>query len=389
MKGRIIICLLLFFSFVLCQDELKGAGSFKGDYDDEEFVGFEHVEEKVGSIPEKKDTATVTMKAPEQPNLPPPRTNNYLEIFYGGIIAIYLVNFYLGMTKNQQLAESWSKAVKERLETQFTSVGEKDVVGILTKEYQHSYYVKATGRQNTIGLQATVNLRKRQDLFSMLLAFFVPVEDTVTYDVLLPEDSMDNFTFGLTKRKTEKRFRKEFIDLATFKAMSAPVGETSFVAISEFDEVIPQILTGDVIATLTKFEHMVDRIYLTDRSLTNPTYKKHLQFVFRLPSNTQDMANFDILTRMVLHVTDSVAKIRLSKAAALKSVEKRNKVDKKDKKAEHEARQEAAQARKAEKLQKEREYISSLDPQRRRAYEEKEERRKAKKAGPRLKVTKV
>jgi hypothetical protein len=103
------------------------------------------------------------------PPLPPQRTDWYLEIGYGVLIGCYLLNFIIGKRSNKNIAVAWYKSVQETLEQNFSRVGMTDgpnsqySVEKLLKESHNVYKLKATGRVNCIGMQATLNVRLKTD----------------------------------------------------------------------------------------------------------------------------------------------------------------------------------------------------------------------------------
>jgi hypothetical protein len=109
------------------------------------------------------------------PPLPPQRTDWYLEIGYGVLIGFYLLNFIIGKRSNKNIAVAWYKSVQETLE-QISRVGMTDgpnsqySVEKLLKESHNVYKLKAvqkaTGRVNCVGMQATLNVRLENRLYT-------------------------------------------------------------------------------------------------------------------------------------------------------------------------------------------------------------------------------
>jgi hypothetical protein len=354
-------------------------------YDEDEFVGFEQVRPKEV----KKEPTTPASPLETEIPLPPPRTNYYLEIVYISFILVYIVNYWIGKRKNEQIATAWASAVSKAFKSNFSKVGEGKNIGIV-KESQNLYKLKATGRINCIGVQATLDLRKRHDLFSLIVELFYKNEDTVTLDILMNDDAMDSYVFAVVKKKDEKKFRKSVPDVPLFApgSASAPPGfPSSFVVCSECEELTSDFLNSEAQVILTKYEGLFKRLHFSDQAVLSPSYKKTLQFVFRLPDKESDMEGIHILTRMAFYYIDLVAKTTLSKQAKQKATNNRTKALAQASKQTHEQRQEAAQQRKLAKLQKEKAALEKLSPEEQRKAEEKIQKREMKKRMPKFKVS--
>jgi len=257
---------------------------------------------------------------------PIPRTDYYLEIVFVSLIVVYLVNYFFGKKINDSIATSWASASRSILESNFSRVGEVTVGGkdqekvALIRENAWTYSLKSTGRINCIGMQTTLNLRKRHDLFSLFYEFLWPAYDTVTFSVLMAPDAMDPFIFAVVKKKEEKKFRKASKDVTEYSPSTysnVPNLPASLCVLSEVEELPPALLFDEVLATLKAYENDFVRMHFSDQALVSSAYPKSLQFEFRLPVPRQ-MERLQTLTKMVMFFIDLVPKTRLSKAALAK-----------------------------------------------------------------------
>jgi hypothetical protein len=115
----------------------------------------------------------LTPSQKDLPPLPPPRTNFYLEYGYIATIAVYLVLFWIGKSTNESIAKSWASSVTEIVTDNFSKVGlgitPRDPKATSTetlwgdtkviKESHNIFKLKATGRQNCVGFQATLEVK--------------------------------------------------------------------------------------------------------------------------------------------------------------------------------------------------------------------------------------
>jgi len=374
---------------------VQGARSGE-DYDEEEFVGFE-------AKKELDLTEQIIQRISEEqkellPQLPPQGGDWYLEIGYGCLIVCYLINFFVGKRTNQKLADAWYKSVQEVLEQNFTRVGMADGANTsltaekFVKEAHNLFKLKATGRASCIGLQATLNLKKRHDLItSLIIETFMGTTDTVTLDFLLNEESVDNYVFAVLKKKEEKKYKKEHEDLADFggNAQSLDNLNSTLVVVSELEEITESLMTPNVLSALNTNQAEFIRIHVSDQSIVSPKYKNTLSIEFKLPSNPEKVA---ALTKFALQFVDAVAKLKLSKPAKAKTEKHRSKLLEAKNKETLAQRQEAIQQKKIEKLQKEKErmneQLAKLSPDEQRKLEEKMAKKEKKRMQPKVRVLK-
>lgn len=356
------------------------------DFSEDEFVGYEPQAYPKSTTNKPKVENILETKLNIQD--PPATQNYYLEIAYIFFIVLFIFNYFIGKRSNEQIATALTSAISKPLRNNFSKVGEGKNVGVV-KESQYKYILKAAGRIHTIGLQATLELRKRHDLFGLLMEIFWPQEDILTIDVLMEDNSMDTFVFAIMRKKEEKKYRKVAEDLNSFTGAGITVNGLSntFCVSAECEELISYFLTSEVVASINKFEPFLKRIHFTDQELVSSTHKKSLQFVFKVPTKESEMEGIVVFTRMVFYFIDLVSRVKLSKQGKQKAINHRSKAAEKNSKMSHEQRQEAAQQRKIEKMQKEKEKIAAMSPETAAKFEEKLKKKEMRRNAPKMKVT--
>jgi len=328
-----------------------------------------------------------------QPPLPPERTNYYLEYFYAGLIIAYILNFFIGKQRNESIARAWLKSVINEFESNFTRVGMLNTPGgslfadKLIKESHSAFVLKATGRVNCIGAQVTLQLRKRQDFVThFIIESILGTTDTIIVDVLLDDNAMDSFVFACVRKKEEKKYRKAAADLSQFTKAAQSLDElnSSFVVISEVDELVNRFMTQSVTAALNKpLAQDFIRMHFSDQGIASPGYPRSLQFEFKIPNDQEKQA---AMMNFVFYFIDRVATTQLSKPAKQITDKHRQKVQEAALKEKLAQRQEAIQQKKIEKIQKEKEKLDKLSPEEQRRMEEKMAKKEAKKRVPKMKV---
>eukprot|EP01116_Phalansterium_solitarium_P007373 TRINITY_DN20017_c0_g1_i1.p1 TRINITY_DN20017_c0_g1~~TRINITY_DN20017_c0_g1_i1.p1 ORF type:complete len:400 (-),score=-3.44 TRINITY_DN20017_c0_g1_i1:99-1259(-) len=312
----------------------------------------EHVSETIRSTP-----------------LPQPRTY-YVEGVFATILVVYGLVYWIGRRLNERTVRTHVDSILPLLKTQFSHIGDSD--GVLVKESQSSFYVRAVGRQNCIGIQLSFELRRRQDLFSLLLELAFPSVDTLIIDVLLEDDAYPPVVFAVCKRREEKKLRKALKDLADFAGPASTSEDLpeSLCVLSESDELAGSFLTPQVIQLLQSYESMVQLLHFSDQGIVSQKHKKSLQFKFKLPSEDAPEKGH-LLLKLVFYLISVVPKLKLSKQAQQKAEKRRAELAEEQEKKNHQARQEAAQEKKLQKLKKTKESWANLSDAERQKKEEK------------------
>lgn len=148
-------------------------------------------------------------------------------MFYALVLVIYGVQFYFGKTHNEKVARAWVALNMPIFTTQFASIGimnpseeskkpseepsmvnaeESNVRGALIEQHSYSMFkFYATGRMNCNYCLVTLDLKRRQDMLTMLTFNLLwPEQDKVSYEIpLLFSDSFPCI-FALVKKRNMK-----------------------------------------------------------------------------------------------------------------------------------------------------------------------------------------
>ncbi|KAF2071787.1 hypothetical protein CYY_006894 [Polysphondylium violaceum] len=304
----------------------------------------------------------------------------YMEITFIVIIIFYVINYFIGEKTNRDLVKLWGRKFQPIFEQNFAKVGNRDVFTII-KINASTFTFICTGRENCNGAQVTLDLKKRHDLFSVLLdAFGFGSPDKVTIEVALTKDVMDPLIFAVVKQKALAKFKSDHEDVNLFcsKYNQATGLSSSFGVLCDTDCLPSLFLKNEVVSTLNANENLFESMYFTDHSLINTKYQKALQFIFKFPK-VSDIDKLVLLTKMAVHFIDIVAKVELPKAHKQKAEKLREKAKESVVKQAHQDRQEELQKKKFEKMQKEKEMVAKMTPEQQRKYDEKEYKKQLKK----------
>ncbi|XP_072383608.1 PAT complex subunit CCDC47 [Diabrotica undecimpunctata] len=380
---------------------------FEHFQDGEEFEGYELKEENVESEP-KITIAKVPL------NFRQNWDSYYLEILMMAGLVVYFINFATGKSKNSKIANTWFNTHRQLFEDNFSLVGDDGTLDrnentSLTKESENIFTLWCSGRTCCEGMLVELKLIKRQDLLATLSGMMRPTMDQIHFTIRMNKEDMDSFVFCLATKKTATSLVKDMADLSVYcperKSGDKFNLPSSFNVMSEIGEAASAILDHKVSTVINKYPEYIDYIHISDQYsglkqteetglLKLPDTEKAIMFGFNIPVKGMPLeeacAKLTPLMNMVFYTIDKVKRIRLSKEAKSKADKNRQKVEEAFLKSTHQARAEAAAARKEEKRRLEKEKImAEEDPERQRRWELKEEKRQAKKRGPKMKQLKV
>nr|CAG4636294.1 EOG090X08PA [Eubosmina coregoni]SVE69887.1 EOG090X08PA [Eubosmina coregoni] len=386
---------------------------------------FEHVDDDEYEGYDKESSSKPDLKLNEGPKitfaqLPAHLRSNwesyYLELMILAGLVLYFVNFFIGRSKNQKIAETWYATFKPLLSSEFQLVGddgklENSQPGLM-KESENVYLLWCSGRTACEAVLFELRLIKRQDLVSLITGIFRPQLDQVHVKVFMNETDMDTYVMCLANKKSAARLAREMADISTFCPDRKSVIEryglpANFQLMSEIGEASNALLDPRVCAVINKIPEVVESIHVSDQysgpkqpedggtPSKMPDIRKITIFTFNLVlKNGKSISEVVESTRPALQLafycTDRVKRFRLSKEGRARADKNRMKVEEAFLKSTHLARAEAAAARREEKRRQEKEKIlAEDDPEKQRKWEEKENKRLAKKRQPKMKAIKV
>jgi len=330
-------------------------------YDPDEFDGIEKLNTKI--LPEEKPrkfekvVKTTTISEPENDySIGLLISKFWMEALVTIFLIAYGVNFFTGKKKNTIVVESWAKKYKELFDQNFSLVGVDDKGHMILKESSSIFKCYCSGRINCESLTSTIDLQKRHDLVFYAIDLFMGGKDTLTMDIEMNDTDMEPFVFAVVPKREEKQLRKDVKDLNMFTQNFTSEIQgfpKKLVILSELEEIVPAIITKEVLTTLEKYEQYFIKMHFTDQNpYSTKSKKKLLRFVYALPPEN-DLEQLSTLMKMTIYFIDQIPKLYFS-VQSKKTIEK-NRILAQERllKETHAARQEAAQQRKIEKKQKE------------------------------------
>lgn len=226
----------------------------------------------------------------------------YLELIILAGLVVYFVNFFVGRSKNQKIAETWFQAFEPILKENFSLVGddgklENSQPGLI-KESENVYLLWCSGRTACEAVLFELRLVKRQDLLAVWMAFFRPQPDQVHVKVFMNDGDMDSFVLCLAAKKAATRLSREMADIAVYcperKSAVEKFGlPPSFALMSEIGEAATTLLDVRVCSLVNKIPEVIESIHFSDQysgpkqpeesaPSKMPDTKKMLIFTFNL-----------------------------------------------------------------------------------------------------------
>ncbi|XP_067936612.1 PAT complex subunit CCDC47-like [Watersipora subatra] len=382
------------------------------DFDQEEFVGAQLDSENLQTNREKTEEKLTFAKVP--PSLRRNWGTYYFELALIIGMLIYFLSFLLGRSKNSTLAQAWYKANKERLEREFSIVGDdgtskEPTSGVLMKESDHSYVMWCSGRIGVEGMLVQLRMVKRQDLINFLQRMVKPVSDQIVIRVTMEKDDMDNYVLCLAQKKSASRLHKDMNDLSLYiegKKKAEDYGlPSSYQVLSEIGEASKAFISDQKVLSFIQWnEGVLEYMHITDQysgekpseddAKKVPETSKCLIFCFNVGKKghvtSKDFAPSEEWMKLVLYCVEKARRFKLSREAKNKSDKNRQRILEGYNKLAHQQRTEQAQLRKEERLKAETEkYMNEEDPVKARKMEEKRQKKEQAKKLSKMKAVKI
>ena len=181
-----------------------------------------------------------------------------VEISCISFLITFIINYFTGKRENEHIALAWAArfATKDTIfDKNFSLLGTGDGkdTPLLLKEASDVFKFYASGRRFCQGMLATMELRSRHDLISRILDLVFPRQDTITFEVVMNDDTMDQVVFAVAKKKLAKSMQKEELDLQKYaNVIATPPGGRKWVpeellVVSELKEVAGDLITEAVL----------------------------------------------------------------------------------------------------------------------------------------------
>lgn len=309
-----------------------------------------------------------------------------------GSIAVFVAFHIWGMNANKKKVESWIKAHKEVLDSEFYQVG-IDASSHYVVDSPTAYVTYATGRQNIDSLTGTFTLQGRQNFVSLsmeyVLGFFFGLpspSDSVQISIVPTRNaSINNFVFAIVNKEIMKRAREENYYLSLTKTTDSSKLPPYLVFMSENPEITDIFYTPEIAEAVQNSHNVLDFLALSDQRKVRPeepedvTSNPTLTLTLRLPGNEEDAKTSAAILQAAIRLIDTAVEKTLRPEVAKKIKATRDVELKKILKVKDEEKAEELAQKKADEKREQRNRISKLSPAEQRKFEEKERKKEQRK----------
>ena len=238
----------------------------------------------------------------------------FYEICMISLLVIYIINAIMGVKINRKLAESWLEKNKKFFEDNYAHLGgEKEYNPnqiTLIKDSYNDYRFFASGRVYLSWLLVDINLKRRQDLISILSEIFLFNErDKIMYEVSLTPTEDIPCIFAICKKKDIKANKKNYRELEEFTEMSNPYFmDKNYLMLTEDEDTTNKIFNNKELMNQYKnLEKFIDLIFFTDRRTAKDKHGLVISFELKGSYTEADFYDMNIFAHTLIDVLGSTS----------------------------------------------------------------------------------
>ena len=238
----------------------------------------------------------------------------FYEICMISLLVIYIINAIMGVKINRKLAESWLEKNKKFFEDNYAHLGgEKEYNPnqiTLIKDSYNDYRFFASGRVYLSWLLVDINLKRRQDLISILSEIFLFNErDKIMYEVSLTPTEDIPCIFAICKKKDIKANKKNYRELEEFTEVSNPYFmDKNYLMLTEDEDTTNKIFNNKELMNQYKnLEKFIDLIFFTDRRTAKDKHGLVISFELKGSYTEADFYDMNIFAHTLIDVLGSTS----------------------------------------------------------------------------------
>jgi hypothetical protein len=238
----------------------------------------------------------------------------FYEICMISLLVIYIINAIIGVKINRKLAESWLEKNKKFFEDNYAHLGgEKEYNPnqiTLIKDSYNDYRFFASGRGYLSWLLVDINLKRRQDLISILSEIFLFNErDKIMYEVSLTPTEDIPCIFAICKKKDIKANKKNYRELEEFTEVSNPYFmDKNYVMLTEDEDTTNKIFNNKELMNQYKnLEKFIVLIFFTDRRTAKDKHGLVISFELKGSYTEADFYDMNIFAHTLIDVLGSTS----------------------------------------------------------------------------------
>ena len=230
------------------------------------------------------------------------------------LVLIFILNAIYGVKQNRSIANKWFLKNRSFFEENYSHLGGEREYNpnnlSLIKDSYNDYKFFASGRVYVSWMLIDINLKRRQDLISILSQVLLLGEkDRVMYEVSIAPAEDVPCIFAICKRKDIKSTKKNYREVNEFtEASNPPYMDKNYMLLTEDEETINRIFSNkQFLNQYKKVEKFLELIFFTDRRTAKDKHGLVVSFELKYSYTEADFYDMTIFTHMLIDIIGSTS----------------------------------------------------------------------------------
>ena len=214
----------------------------------------------------------------------------FYEIIMFAFIILFIINVFIGKGKNYNISKLWLKSNLDFFTNNYAHIGadrefNTKITEPLIYDSYNNYKFFATGRVYINWMLVDINLKKRQDLVTILSNMFIFSErDKITYEATISPSNELPCVFCICKKKEAKNLKKSFKEIDSFTIATYPSFlDENLVLLCENNEIMETMFKNkQFFNAFQKIESNIDTVFFTDKRNAKDNYAIMFQFSIKI-----------------------------------------------------------------------------------------------------------
>jgi hypothetical protein len=221
----------------------------------------------------------------------------FYEIIVFAFIILFIINVFIGKRKNYNISKLWLKSNLDFFTNNYAHIGadrefNTKISEPLIYDSYNNYKFFASGRVYINWMLVDINLKKRQDLVTLLSNIFIFSEkDKITYEATISPSNELPCIFCICKKKEAKNLKKSFKEIDSFTIATYPSFlDENLVLLCENNEMMETMFKNkQFYNAFQKVESNIDTVFFTDKRNAKDNYAIMFQFNIKINDLYNDL----------------------------------------------------------------------------------------------------
>ena len=221
----------------------------------------------------------------------------FYEIIMFAFIILFIINVFIGKRKNYNISKLWLNSNLDFFTNNYAHIGadrefNTKISEPLIYDSYNNYKFFASGRVYINWMLVDINLKKRQDLVTLLSNIFIFSEkDKITYEATISPSNELPCIFCICKKKEAKNLKKSFKEIDSFTIATYPSFlDENLVLLCENNEMMETMFKNkQFYNAFQKVESNIDTVFFTDKRNAKDNYAIMFQFNIKINDLYNDL----------------------------------------------------------------------------------------------------